>query len=165
MVLVVADKNVYIAKTDTEKMKYNLAQKIKMYNYKQPSIHFDVESDVKTDTTADVGLYIPTAYKSWNHVVIINRGGGVADIYRNNEFVGRKKINDFPGLLSGFIGRNSTDISNASIKELVVTKEELTDEQITSLYNHGIGIKNIQNNSLFCDLSDFDISAGGIELF
>ena len=56
-------------------------------------------------------------------------------------------------------------ISNASIKELVVTKEELTDEQITSLYNHGIGIKNIQNNSLFCDLSDFDISAGGIELF
>ena len=133
-------------------------------NY-EPSIHFDVESDVKTDTTADVGLYIPTAYKSWNHVVIINRGGGVADIYRNNEFVGRKKINDFPGLLSGFIGRNSTDISNASIKELVVTKEELTDEQITSLYNHGIGIKNIQNNSLFCDLSDFDISAGGIELF
>ena len=63
----------------------------------QPSIYFDVESDVKTDTTVDVGLYIPTAGKSWNHVVIINRGGGVADIYRNNEFVGRKKINDFPG--------------------------------------------------------------------
>ena len=76
-------------------------------NNVEPSIYFDVESDVKTDTTVDVGLYIPTAGKSWNHVVIVNRGGGVADIYRNNEFVGRKKINDFPGLLSGFIGRNS----------------------------------------------------------
>ena len=122
-------------------------------NY-EPSIHFDVASDVKTDTTVDVGLYIPTAAKSWNHIVIVNRGGGVVDIYRNNEFVGRKKINDFPGLLSGFIGRNSADISNASIKELVVTKEELTDEQITSLYNHGLGVRNIENTSVICGFTE-----------
>ena len=122
-------------------------------NNDEPSIHFDVASDVKTDTTVDVGLYIPTAYKSWNHIVIVNRGGE-ADIYRNNEFVGRKKINDFPGLLSGFIGRNSADISNASIKELVVTKEELTDEQITSLYNHGLGVRNIENTSVICGFTE-----------
>ena len=43
-------------------------------NNDEPSIHFDVASNVKTDTTVDVGLYIPTAAKSWNHIVIVNRG-------------------------------------------------------------------------------------------
>ena len=109
---------------------------------------------MKTDTTVDVGLYIPTAAKSWNHIVIVNRGGGVVDIYRNNEFVGKKKTNDFPGLLSGFIGKNSTAVLNASIKELVVTKEELTDEQITSLYNHGLGVRIIKSTSIICDFTE-----------
>ena len=122
-------------------------------NNDEPSIHFDVASDVKTDTTVDVGLYIPTAYKSWNHIVIVNRGGE-ADIYRNNEFVGRKKINDFPGTLSGALGRSGLNVADkVSLRELIITKEELTNEQILSLYNQGEGINLIENESPLCDIA------------
>ena len=94
------------------------------------------------------------ADKSWNHIVIVNRGGGVADIYRNKEFVGRKHINNFPGTLSGALGRSGSNVADkVSLRELIITKEELTDEQILSLYNQGEGINLIEDESPLCDIA------------
>ena len=123
-------------------------------NNNEPSIYFDVTSETNTNTTNDTGLYIPTAAKSWNHIVIINRGVGGYNIYRNKEFLGRKNINDFPGLLPGAIGKTDSAVANkVSLRELIITKEDLTDQQIISLYNQGEGINLIEDESPLCDIA------------